>query len=64
MVVKKDHEDNEEYKNWDRHVRGNFSQIGLEKTAYNIFFKNIFVRDQFNYYHIVCKYLEKFYIKF
>ncbi|CAK60259.1 unnamed protein product (macronuclear) [Paramecium tetraurelia] len=64
LSVKKDHEDNEEYQSWDKYVRGNFSQFGLEKTAYNIFFKNIFVRDQFNYYHLVCKYLEKFYIKF
>ncbi|CAD8196575.1 unnamed protein product [Paramecium pentaurelia] len=64
LQVKKDHEDNEEYQSWDKYVRGNFSQFGLEKTAYNIFFKNIFVRDQFNYYHLVCKYLEKFYIKF
>ncbi|CAD8197148.1 unnamed protein product [Paramecium octaurelia] len=65
LQVQKNHEENEEYKAWEKHVRDNFSQFSLDNnTAFNIFFKSIFVRDQFNYNHLVCKYLEKFYIKF
>ena len=32
--------------------------------SYNLFFNSIFVKDQYDYIHLVCKYLEKFYIRF
>jgi hypothetical protein len=36
---------NKTYKNWDKSIRDNFDGYGIEKNAYDIFFRNIFVKD-------------------
>ena len=66
MVLDADYkEKNKLYKEWDETIRSNFKGFGgIEKNAYSIFFNNVFVKDQNDMRHLVCKYLEKFYLRY
>ncbi|KRX11165.1 C2 domain [Pseudocohnilembus persalinus] len=48
------------YSQFSKKIQNNFLKNPLEKNAYAIFFKNIFVKDQYNNYHLIPKFVEKF----
>ncbi|KAL4496977.1 hypothetical protein ABPG72_002133 [Tetrahymena utriculariae] len=62
-VLQNDYQSNVLFTRWESKIKETFKQWNLKKNEIAIFLKNIWVKDQYNKLHFICKFLDTFSIQ-
>ena len=50
---------------WDKQIKNEiYGYGGIDRNALSILFNQVIVKDQYDKTHLICKYIDKFYIKY